>query len=510
MFRSIVMIALGLMLCLASAGSQAAPEKKDKADPKKAEREKLARLIRQLGSESPEEREAAARALEDIGWPAVDALRNAIASGDGDVVLRARILVKKIEKQAEAQRVLAPTTVKLAFKKKLVTDAVAELAKKSGYRIVITADTSELKKRRVTLDTEGEMPFWKAFDQLCLKGSLVESDSLKAVAPRPGVVPMPVPFPNPGFNPAKPELPPQVIVEDGNPVELPTHYAGALRIRALPADSLVVTSQRGGDKETLVILEVTAEPKVQWQQLESVKVRKATDEQGQALEQVKPPEPAKGPGGVPMPPRPPPPFPVGRMPGQAAGTPTYQVPIRFTLAEKPSKVLKELSGVLAAKFQTPTQTLITVTDVLEATNKKYKGETGGAIEVLEIQAEKKGEVKVRLVLEVPPDVVEANAPAGMPGPGVPPIPVPMPGVGPGAAPAAKDTFGISLLDSRGRKFHPVGASSKVAVNDGKPVKEYTLTFQPQAGQGKAAKLVYEAVRSVVVEVPFAFADVPVP
>ena len=63
---------------------------------------------------------------------------------------------------------------------------------------------------------------------------------------------------------------------------------------------------------------------------------------------------------------------------------------------------------------------------------------------------------------------------------------------------------------RGRKFHAVGASSKQAMHNGAAVKEYTLTFQPQVGQGKAAKLVYEAARAATVEVPFALAEVPVP
>ena len=172
--------------------------RRDKPADKKVDRAKLATLIRQLGSEAPDERDAAARAIEEIGGPALESLRTAVASADGDVVLRARILIKKIEKRVEADRVIAPTMVKLAFKKKLVMDAVAELAKKSGYRISITGDTTELKKRRVTFDTDGEMPFWKAFDQLCLKASLVEWDGqVRPVVPRPGVVPMPMPFPNP-------------------------------------------------------------------------------------------------------------------------------------------------------------------------------------------------------------------------------------------------------------------------------------------------------------------------
>jgi WD40 repeat protein len=58
---------------------------------------KVERLIRQLGSEKFAEREAATKALEAIGEPALEALRRATRDGDLELRRRAEQLVKSIE-----------------------------------------------------------------------------------------------------------------------------------------------------------------------------------------------------------------------------------------------------------------------------------------------------------------------------------------------------------------------------------------------------------------------------
>ncbi len=47
------------------------------ADPPKADAARIAKLVKQLGSDSPDEREKATKELEEIGEPAADALRAA-------------------------------------------------------------------------------------------------------------------------------------------------------------------------------------------------------------------------------------------------------------------------------------------------------------------------------------------------------------------------------------------------------------------------------------------------
>jgi hypothetical protein len=70
---------------------------------------KLAALVQKLGAEEFDEREEATRALLEIGWPAVESLREAMESDDAETALRARRLVEEItgarrpEADAEAQ-----------------------------------------------------------------------------------------------------------------------------------------------------------------------------------------------------------------------------------------------------------------------------------------------------------------------------------------------------------------------------------------------------------------------
>src|SRR5690242_1409603 len=67
-----------------------------------------ARLIERLGSSDFAEREAATRALDEIGPAVLADLRQATTSDDPEVRRRAGELVRLIERRAEAARLLAP------------------------------------------------------------------------------------------------------------------------------------------------------------------------------------------------------------------------------------------------------------------------------------------------------------------------------------------------------------------------------------------------------------------
>src|SRR5690349_13024428 len=82
----VVVVTLGCLLSSTPAAVRAAP-----AD------DEVGRLIGQLGSEDYVPREAASRRLEDIGEPALPALRQALASPDPEVRRRAGDLVALIE-----------------------------------------------------------------------------------------------------------------------------------------------------------------------------------------------------------------------------------------------------------------------------------------------------------------------------------------------------------------------------------------------------------------------------
>jgi hypothetical protein len=61
------------------------------------DRAAIAKLVKQLGSSDFKERETASKGLEKVGFPALDALRNAAASTDAEVARRAAHLVEIIE-----------------------------------------------------------------------------------------------------------------------------------------------------------------------------------------------------------------------------------------------------------------------------------------------------------------------------------------------------------------------------------------------------------------------------
>ena len=167
MVRRCLLVVLGVGLGLAVAlPSPAAENKTDGGH--------IAKLIDQLGSPKFAEREDAMKELEKIGVPALPALRKATKSNDAETRRRAEELVGKLSKLEETAKVLTPTTVRLVYKDTPVADAVADIAKKTGFQITLVGDTAKLADRKVTLDT-GETTFWQALDQFCEKAGLVET-----------------------------------------------------------------------------------------------------------------------------------------------------------------------------------------------------------------------------------------------------------------------------------------------------------------------------------------------
>jgi HEAT repeat protein len=67
----------------------------------------IGRLIRQLGSDNYNHREAASRELETIGGPALTALRKATANGDLEVRRRAAELIEILQERGRLQEVAA-------------------------------------------------------------------------------------------------------------------------------------------------------------------------------------------------------------------------------------------------------------------------------------------------------------------------------------------------------------------------------------------------------------------
>jgi hypothetical protein len=182
---------------------------------------KINQLVARLGSENFRQRESATKELDALGEQALEALRTAAKSSDMEVASRAAALVARIEHRAENARLLAPTYVELSFKDTPVEEAVAELAKKSGYQVIIAGDRTKLAGRKVTLET-GKVTFWKALEALCERAELVEADGTVNVPPVNQPVPFPQPVPPIQFQPLPaPIAPPQIQIKPINVQPLP-------------------------------------------------------------------------------------------------------------------------------------------------------------------------------------------------------------------------------------------------------------------------------------------------
>lgn len=94
---------LGMRLCVTgvvvlavSAGLLGDPP------PEKSTSERVAQLVKQLGHDRFVMREAASKELDEIGEPALDAIRKAATVGDAEVRQRAELLITKITAQVRA------------------------------------------------------------------------------------------------------------------------------------------------------------------------------------------------------------------------------------------------------------------------------------------------------------------------------------------------------------------------------------------------------------------------
>lgn len=463
------------------------------------------RLIDQLGSADFAEREAATRALAEAGAPALPALREAAVSPDPEVRRRAADLARLVEKRLEADRLLAPKRVRLVFQETPVPEAVAEVARRTGFAVQLQGDTGKLTHRRLTFDT-GTLPFWEAFDLFCGKAGVAEPGLLPETHRRPANPELYNPYvTNQGmlvrryssFNPYNTdENAGRLALVDGRAPELPTCVVGAVRVRALPAYVPMPTVLLGTE-ERLLALEVTAEPDVAWQGVVSLHVTRAIDDQGRRLTQ---PVPYLG-------------SPIGSdqqygfvrvwdpsgYGGAVEPSDPRHLAVRLRVGPSGSRRVKELEGVLTAQVQTPAEPLLSVEDVTRAVGKTEPGPHGGWLRVAAASRDANGVVKVQGQISYPPS--EEAPPAWANGFGRV-----MFFVGPGGV--NQEVPNLELRDTRGvayRRLEPAQGPGQ-GVTDPRP-HDFRLTFQPRPGQTEPAQLVYVGRRTLLVQVPFALKDV---
>jgi hypothetical protein len=477
-----------MLLLLPLSLLSAEPQPAKQADPAS-----VRRLIAQLGSSQFTEREAATKALEALGPAVLEALREAARSDDAEIRRRARPLIQKAEKRLEAEKLLQPTRVRLVYQDTPLAEALADFSRRTGLPLRLDGDKAPAG-RKVALDT-GDTTFWQAVDLLCHKAALVERDPASGLTGQYSTSGERRIYATeeygglPGTG-----LPAPLFLKEGKPPSLPTYQAGALRLRVLPVFL--------GEGERVLPLEVKLEPRLRLLTVLAVRVEKAVDDQGQRLIQ---PSPSVGkdsavPGGTaeeiivywdg-----------VSELPSDGFGD-GRPVPVRLRLAERPSKRLTEVHGVIALQVQTPAEPLAVVDNPLKAAGKTAKGSDGSSLKVAEVKRDEEGELRLRVQVTSPPrDLILDGVPArivlrGPRGRGLPPAPE-------GLAQS------LTLVDARGQKV-PLASSEGQAINPSGTSWEMTLVYPVDKDQTEPARLIYTERRTIRIEVPFVLKDVPLP
>jgi hypothetical protein len=484
---------LGLMLALTFALSAAPP-----ASDAKADSERIAQLIKQLGSEDFAEREKASSELEQFGIAALPALREAARSRDPETKSRAEALVERLVKKNQAEKLLTPKKVHLVYKDTPVNEAVLDIGRKCQCSVHLHDPDNKLKGRTVTLDT-GEATFWEAFDQFCEKANVREAtweDLVKdgrPATPKGGMALLPSgPF-GPAIDP-KLAGPGVITLINGRPsAPIPTCYTGAMRLRLIKLSSLGGTPEN--KDEHLFALETRMAPGSQIREIESLSLSSVTDDQGQKLTPVfAPPAPvARNPFAPPPPGETTAIFPnawhgIGGVEYCAA---------RVKKGPKEAKALTQFAGIVVAKLLPPAEAVITVDNITKAAGTTVKGKEEGFLKFNQVK-EADGKIVVKYEVEAPPDVVPAG---GAPLPTASAFGVSMFG-GPGAS------YGIALLDEKDEALTLVEIKAQASPAAGaRGGVEMIATFRPGAGQ-KPAKLIFSGSKLTTLEVPCHFKDVP--
>jgi hypothetical protein len=430
------------------------------------------RLIRQLGSRKYAEREVAARKLAAVGESALPALRRAARTADLEIRRRAEQLVHQIEVEAEAARLLAGKRVRLVYKATPVLEAVEDLAARTGLEVRVEGDLTTLKERTVTLDT-GATTAWEALAAFCRKAGLAEPGTPARLEPD--------------------DAEGEISLVDARSAPLPCHLAGALRIRALPAQG---TPDRAGPACGFLV-EASPDPTMPWYGVVGVRLSRAVDERGQEL--VRPSLPGPGtPVPLPAPDRP---AVWDAMSGQpvAAVVDRRALSVWLAAGKQPSARLKEVRGVLT--IQVPVvRELLTVDGIAEAEGKTFEGDHGRSVKVVQVKRTA-GALTLRVQVRskgaggassIPLQVV--RTPKGQ---------LVMRG-------RQRDPLvGFTLEDAEGNPVRPLNSRRNSAPNRGGGLLlEYEVTFPLKAGQPVPGRLVCRGPRLTALDIPFTLRDVP--
>ncbi len=455
-------------------------------------------LVAKLGSDDFREREAAVAALGRAGPAAIPALRQAMKASDPEVRHRAGPILQKLHRAADSADRLAPKTFALNYKAVPLGSALNDFKTRTGLNVVLDADRIADPLRTVTVVT-GELPLWEALDAFCAAAGLREAFATELELPKAQLA-------------GRYALPPTPPTADAAPLTLidgkgrvPGARSSAVRVLVLPA-AFPGHRVTLGTGETTLCLDVAPAPGLNWQEVAAVKITKLIDDAGRVgsgAAAKSDDEPLDLEGVV-----------VWGGPGVKQGFARFDRPfgaqphantvpnprvvaVPLKIATPHAKRLKRLEGLVLGEIALPNQALITVTDPAKHVGKSFDGPGRVSFAVTSI-TEGKDFTTVRFTVRYPSPWSVSARRGQNPG-----------GLWPEAPRGANQTPIADVFDAAGK---PIMVSTtnhqSTAGEDGQTLLDHrTWTFH----KGRApAKVVVTGSRPVIVEVPFALDDVPLP
>lgn len=377
-------------------------------------REIILDLIERLGSQKYVERDRATRELIRIGKDALPLLRKETSSSDMEVRQRVDTIINTVEARMRNDSLIRPTRLALKYDKQPLDSVLADVNKKTGLKLMLDPKSNKDPKQQISINT-GEVPFWEAVDKL-LESAGLDENVAGPPAPNPkenararqfvggGIGGMPR---NALYGPQSVQAIDKTIrlVERRSAVASATSTIA--RIKALPANFPALIAGKSAN-EIAITLDVTPEPSVSWIGIVDVEVRRAMDEHGTSLTQSlvrnnsTTLNDANWQAGVPIMILNGRPVAVDPDLFELAGAPLQQRHVSFRLLSNdiPSKMLNELEGTVFANVLTPSQTLVTIDNLLTA---KINHEVKRSLYSLNILDRKmqRSTLYIRLRMEVP-------------------------------------------------------------------------------------------------------------
>jgi hypothetical protein len=420
-------------------------------------------LVEQLGSRDFRIREEASKSLIAQGAGVLPALRKALGHPDFEVRRRAEQIITQVQDAAA----LAPKQVSLHLRQRPAKEALAELARQTGYQVVLLQDSPERDKEVFNFDFD-RVPFWEGLHRvseasgIVLQQNYYGDDVIRlAGSAQPQYVPF-ISLHGPFF-----------VVAQG------FSYGRSLQFGVLNRDRVPV-QQRASEFLNLT-LHIAAEPRLPLLRVGQVRLQTAEDEDKNSL------VPRQGPQGPYTP----------RSYYDAGGYRCcgQQFQINLARPSPSSRLVRTLKGTLPVTLLAEQRPSITVDNLSAAKGKRFQGDG------IELDFEDMSEAPKEAALGAPKAFqlklsIRDTRPEN-------------PGDFSWAHGLAQR---LELLDARGNKY--VSRGYNWAETTANQVKGASLLFAagPVGGQaiGPPAKLVYYTWVKREHEVPFEFRDLPLP